>query len=470
MRHGRNPREVLLLAVFFLAAAGPPAVAGEEAGEPPSIESLARELREMQKRMESMQRRHEEETRALREELDRLRAGGGQAGEVDEELARILREADEEIAESVGEAGEPGETTFIARGLGLQALNPEISVAGDLLTIYRDREDERSDTDLKARVFDVHVESYLDPYSKLKAAIGVFPDKTVLGEGYVTRFGVLPDLNVTAGKFRQPLGVVNRWHKHALDQVDFPLPLRMIFGDGGLNQTGFSFEWKAPELWGGSQEVILQITEGENGRVFGENSRHLPCGLLRFKHFRDLTKDTWAELGLTCLAGVNDRFDVGDGHERDRRSAFVLGADLTVRWEPTERMRHANFEWRTELYRLDKGILAPDGSGPDRLRAWGAYTSLQRKLSRTVDVGMRFDYYRPDRKDYAAAGGLDPLAYSGKSPCRWLAAGYVTWMQSPFVKVRFEVDYSDGRRTGGSELVFVLQIVFAAGPHKHERY
>jgi hypothetical protein len=32
------------------------------------------------------------------------------------------------------------------------------------------------------------------------------------------------------------------------------------------------------------------------------------------------------------------------------------------------------------------------------------------------------------------------------------------------------VDWLDGHHTGPSQLMFILQITFAAGPHKHERY
>jgi hypothetical protein len=148
----------------------------------------------------------------------------------------------------------------------------------------------------------------------------------------------------------------------------------------------------------------------------------------------------------------------------------MAGGDITLRWEPTERMRYAHFEWRTEFYYLDKGIVAPDGSGHDRIRAWGAYASLQRQISRTLELGVRVDYFEPDSKSYA----IPPLAVTGSAPKEWQVGPYITWWQSPFVKLRLEVDYadrySDHRRTGPGELTCALQIVFAAGPHKHERY
>jgi hypothetical protein len=326
--------------------------------------------------------------------------------------------------------------------------------------------------DFLFRVLDIHLESYLDPFSKFKAAVGIDSSGAELGEAYFTRFGVLPGLNITAGKFRQQFGVVNRWHKHALDQVDFPLALRQIFGEGGLNQTGLSFEWTPPEFWGASHQAIVQVTEGENDRLFGQNSRHLPSILARYKNYRDLSKDTYLEFGLTGLTGWNDEWEINGGADErhDRRQTWALGADVSVRWEPTGRMRYASFEWRSELYYLNKGIIAPDGSGRDQISAWGAYTSLQRQISRTLDIGMRLDYFAPDSKSYAWMPGIAPLAVQGSAPYRWQIGPYITWRQSPFVKFRLELDYANGHRTGPSELMLALQAVFAVGPHKHERY
>ena len=63
-----------------------------------------------------------------------------------------------------------------------------------------------------------------------------------------------------------------------------------------------------------------------------------------------------------------------------------------------------------------------------------------------------------------------PLALDSGGPYRWQVGPYVTWWQSPWVRLRLEVDWIDGRGTGPRELVAFLQLTFAAGPHKHERY
>jgi len=277
------------------------------------------------------------------------------------------------------------------------------------------------------------------------------------------------------GKFRQQFGVVNRWHKHGLDQVDFPLALRQIFGNGGLNQIGASLEWAMPPLGDSSQELIMQVTNGENDRLFSGNTISVPSILTHYKNHRDISKDTYMELGLSSLLGWNREWDIRSGaaivNEKVYRHAAVFGADLTVLWEPTDYMRYRNLEWRNEIYWLNKGISAPDGSGRDTLNAWGAYSYLQGKVTRTLDIGARVDFYKPDDKDYADMSGLSlaPLAYV-EDTYQWQVSPYVTWWQSPFVKFRLEYDHLDGKSLSEAEDRIMLQAIFAVGPHKHERY
>jgi hypothetical protein len=141
-------------------------------------------------------------------------------------------------------------------------------------------------------------------------------------------------------------------------------------------------------------------------------------------------------------------------------------------WEPTEAMRYKNWVWRTEVYYLLKDILAPDGSGKDKLNAWGAYSYFQRKLSRTLDAGLRVDYYRPDVKPYADVGGLSlsPLAVTSDDAHQWGVSPYVAWEQSPWVRWRLQYDHVNSVGMGPDDDRLSLQCIFAAGPHKHERY
>jgi hypothetical protein len=390
----------------------------------------------------------------------------------DDAAARLRAQAAAMGAQPTPEETE--QTVFRARGISEQALNPEISVTGNLVASWQSTDASEEDYDAAFREIGLHFESYLDPYSRFKAAVPISSEGAELEEAYLDLFGVLPSTTVTLGKFRQQFGIVNRWHGHALDQVNFPLALQQIFGPEGLNQTGVSVDWVMPPLLGGSQELVLQVTHPENERLFDGNVDGVPTALVHYKNYRDLSQATYLEVGASALAGRNNRWEVmpAGGDEAIQMDkdlwTWVLGADFSLVWEPPGEMRYRNIEWHTEFYWLDRDLLAPDGSGEDTINAWGAYTYLQAKMTRTVDVGLRLDYYEPDTKPYADS--VSPLAAVDSDANQWMVSPYLTWWQSPFVHFRVEYDHLEAQGLGTDEDRIWLQCVFAAGPHKHDRY
>jgi len=466
--------------LFLLAAVGSSsmALAGNNETENPELAELKKQILEMRRQMNEMKLKHETEINALKEEVGKLSQAVPvvEEAKAEDELAR-LRELAESMAGETKVQKAPEETVYKSGGLSLQQLNPEISVTGDFL--FSTRQDTTSDqsSDFSFRNLGVHIESWLDPYTRFKSAVEFHEDETELGEAYMTLHNISEDLNLTFGKFRQQFGVVNRWHKHALDQVDFPLALRQVFGNGGLNQSGLSLDWMMPPAGDASQQLTFQVTDGSNSRLFGDNARNRPSVLAHYKNYRDLSKDTYLEWGLSGLMGWNDEWDIEQDSNNITRDSSqittVLGADLSVLWEPTEKMRYRNIEWRNEAYWLNKELLAPDGTGSDSINAWGLYSYLQTKISRTTDIGIRGDFYVPDTKSYANLSNslsLSPLAVTGDNPYLWQIGPYITWWQSPFVKFRVEYDYSNGKGIENPEHIIWLQAIFSAGPHKHERY
>ncbi len=449
------------------------------AGDTPEEElmKLRQKLLELVQRIDKLQADQTAEIQALKKQIAEARdATGLNAQQTDrpdrqDDLEALRQAAEAEADKEAAPSKSLGETTFKSGNLGLQALNPEISVTGDMLGTYRSGDAVKQDWDTNYRGLGIHMEAYLDPYSHFKAAVPVNAEGAELGEAYFTRYGVLGNINLTLGKFRQQFGVVNRWHKHALDWFDFPLPLQQLFGPGGLNQVGASIDWIG-QLGSLSQEIIFQAADGENGRLFAGNSKNRPSLLAHYKIYHDLSASTYIELGGTGLIGWNDTWSTTGSDVEESLSSQVYGADFTIAWEPTDRMRYRHLEWRTEFYYMNKEIFAPDSSGNDKLNPWGVYTSLQLKVSRTIDLGTRLDYYQPDTKYYAGLTGLSlfPLAVTADDANRYRLGAFVTWSQSPFVKFRAGYAYEDGNEMGVAEHSATLQVVFAAGPHKHERY
>jgi len=389
------------------------------------------------------------------------------------DLEALRRAAEAEAAKEQEPEKDIEDKTFKSGNLGLQALNPEISATGDMLASYQSGIESAPTTRTVFRNLGLHFQAYLDPYSRFKAAIPITSfGGAELGEAYFTRFGLLGSTNITLGKFRQQFGIVNRWHMHALDWFNFPLALTSVFGPEGLNQVGMSLDGAGstgPIVHG----YTVQVTDATNQQMFGGNSENRPSILGRYSAYQDLSPSTYLQISLTGLVGWNDAWTTVDTSFHSNRTTAVYGADLVVMWEPTGNMRYRNIEWRSEGYYVDKGIYAPDGSGADWINPWGFYSLIQTKVSRTLEIGARYDYFAPDTKAYASVNpelALFPIAVTQSDPYRQLVGAWFTWWQSPFVK--FRGGYSFENSTGvDSDIHFVtLQMVFAAGPHKHDRY
>jgi len=148
------------------------------------IERLDAKILELQQRIIEMQKKHNEEINALKQQINELAAEAGKQ-RVKDELTALRESAKARVAEEAFTEKELEETTFKSGGLGLQALNPEISVTGDGL--FSSRQDTTSDksSDFDFRTLGIHIESWLDPYTRFKAAIPVTESGSELGEGYL---------------------------------------------------------------------------------------------------------------------------------------------------------------------------------------------------------------------------------------------------------------------------------------------
>ena len=478
----RNLSGLLFLLALFLFPAS--LMWADQQSTPISSDETAairEEVARLRAEMSAMRDHYETAISRLERKVAELSSGTSSPAPCDEREA--LRRAaatalSMELPATVASSSRADNVTFKAGELALQALNPVISLTGDLISQFRSQENVRENARGTFRSLGVHAECYLDPQTRFKSSFPITQNGTELGEAYITRVGFGKDLNLTLGKFHQPFGTVSRWHQHALDQVDFPLALRRLFG-GPLNQIGVSFDWQLPAPAGAGREFTLQLADAKNAAIFGQNTRGVPCLLLRYKQFRDLTPSTYFEWGVTGLAGTNDRWTIGVAPTATIRDeslpTFALGLDVTRLWEPTDRMRYRNFLWRTEGYFLARDLTTTAGNR-DTARAWGASTNFQWKLNRTLETGIRLDYYRPDSKPYAPAvretalyAGALHMA-PGRNPCEFQVSPYWTWYQSPWVRYRLEFDYRKGREMEKEDRRIVLQCIWAAGPHLHDRY
>jgi hypothetical protein len=411
--------------------------------------------------------------------LASLILGGGAVGGPAPEPPDSARAAERErlraaAAEAAAEGRDSTETEavteFVGRQRSQQALNPEITVTGDVFG-FLDL-DEPGEESFVPRAVEFSFQSSLDPYSLAKVFLGYHraggeldpfggheeggeadeeaheegghgEGELAVEEAYLQWRGLPGGLNVSAGRFRQNFSPLNRWHPHALPGQSYPLPYLAFFGEEGLAQTGVSVHWLAPVTGVGTWELWAEVTTSGNEALFGD-ARSLSA-LGRINAFWDLSPSTYFEVGVSGIAGP-------DMAGEDDAATRVGGADFTLSWRPPDRSRYREATLRGGVvYGRLAPELEPELDRPDP--AWGAFANAEYRLSQRWVVGGRAEY---------AENPLDPTESS------WLMAPTLTWWQSEWVRLRAELDYLD--RPDGTLRLLVLQTTFAMGPHKHETY
>lgn len=401
---------------------------------------------------------------SLRTELEVLRARldslegvvvGGQAEDTTDAIARLRSAAQAAAGDAAADTVAQGSQDFVGRARSLQALNPEISLNGDLYgSIHSDNP--RSENFIP-REFEFTFVSALDPYARAKVfltveedggRIEVFPgdlgeaDGAAVGveEGYVEWVALPGGLRLKVGRFFQQFGQLNRWHSHALHFQSRSLPHLAFIGEGALAQDGASVHWLLPTGGSGAYEATVELTRSRNEVLFGE--AHSLSYLGHMNAFWQLSPSTDLDLGLSALFG--DYQDV-DGRYDNR----LFGAEMAFNWAPPQQ----------SLYRgivVRGGVMLSDPEAVRGLRgesAWGIWSLAEIKLSQQWVAGGRYDWVENPE---------DP------SESAWLASPTLTYWQSEYVRLRAEYDILGN--PGKTTRQFTLRITFAMGPHKHETY
>jgi hypothetical protein len=343
--------------------------------------------------------------------------------------------------------------SFVERSRALQALNPEISLTGDMLGKYlieRPHYTEEERSGFQFRVAELVLQSNLDPFSMAKVILEFSPQEIGLAEAYITWINPLSRINITAGKFRQQFGVINRWHAHALDQIGYPLPIVLYLGEEGLNQIGISASWLMPSVLADANELVLEVTNAQNEVLFSGDEFSLPATLLHFKNYYDLNPNTYLEWGVSGLAGTND--SLGFTFDQAHRWTYMAGLDLTISWRPLRQALYRGLVWRSELFYVKKEI-----QHSDAMTALGAYSYVDYRLGRRFIAGIRGDYAQPP-------------VLENDNQYIWKLIPYVTFWQSEFVYFRLEFSHQQGKNLEADDNRFTLQLNWSLGPHKHEKY
>lgn len=346
-----------------------------------------------------------------------------------------------------------------SRTRNLQILNPEISVTGDIVGSLAAPSGAGANLAAVPREFEFSFQSALDPYSRTKIFITREEEFEIAGleagaegaestegeeghggfeieEGYMYWVGLPTGLGLKLGKFRQEIGLYNRWHNHALFEVERPLPAVAFLGEDGLIQTGISLALPSFALGPATQTAWFEVTRSSNPSLFEDGNDLAYLGHLQ--SFFDLSPTTFLQLGATGVYADNDADEL-------ELQSKLLGLDLYFRWSP--RPLYRDLSLKAEWYFAEKETPEDEVSGN------GGYLQANARLSRRLTLGLRSDY-------------LDGF---GPGPEIFQLVPSVTWWQSEWVRLRLQYNLvkPEGRAT---DHTLLFQTVWAVGPHKHEAY
>jgi hypothetical protein len=363
------------------------------------------------------------------------RCPGAAPAEEADDLERIRQAAAREAGDSaVGPDSAKG-PQFVSRQRNLNVLNPEISATGDIHLVAREG---RQTENFLDREFEVSFQASLDPYSATKVFLALEEGGIEVEEGYLYYSGLPGRLRLDIGKFRQQVGELNRWHRHALPETEYPLVYQRYLSEEGLAGVGLSLYTTLPvSLFGGTHEVWLQGTTAESDALFAGSGE--PAILARLQNFWQLTRSTYMQFGFT---GVR-------GHSEDSSlTTRLAGADFRFTWRPPGAGNRREITLRTEGYQFRSAV------GPAVDHRYGAFADLQFRASQRWVFGLRYDHVESPR---------------GPEVDEWQITPAVTWWQSEFVYLRLQGERHHDSTAGNTDQL-TFQIVWAMGPHKHETY
>lgn len=426
---------ICLLLGLSLAGIAPVTLSAQEA----KVDSLEARIRELEARLDSLL------AVLARGELPDTAAAAAE-GELEALRAALQAAAAEQPPPDT--AGEQR-----SRVRNLNVLNPEVSVTGDVVGTYTAPAEGRNKFTIVPREFEFGFQAALDPYSYTKVFVAYEQGLTIAGypdeeeghgefhveEGYFYYIG-LP-IGLKLGRFRQEIGLYNRWHSHALFEIDRPLPTVAFLGDDGLIQTGLSLTLPVLTTGPGTQIGTLEITRSENEALF-ESAKEISF-LGNFRSFWDLGPSTYVQFGATGVYGENNDPDAPDGPF----DASLLAFDVSFRWRPPRQAMYKDFNFKAAYYFARREFAGSSLTGD------GGYVQVNYRLNRRWIAGFRADYL----DDYGAGGEYYQLVPS------------LTWWQTEWVFFRLQYNYLKPENGDASHTV-LLQTIWSVGPHRHEEY
>jgi len=263
-------------------------------------------------------------------------------------------------------------------------------------------------------------------------------------------------LKLKLGRYRAPIGNVNRLHMHDLPWTTRPLPISRFLGtengeffESGFNPVGADAEVLLPEVIDGLvMEANADVVDGGSIAVSDGSHRH-PGYLGHYNLFFTVHDTHDFNIGLSAYRE--------NGHHR----VNLWCADFLYKWKPIAAGEFHSVVLGGELFYADRkftgdsdGDGVPDTESHTTPLAWYAFAQYQ--LSWHVYAGARYDYVQDIDDD---------------SVTTQIAAGYLTYYTSEFFRLRAGYEHRWSEVPAENNVnSFLAEVNVVFGSHPTEPY
>lgn len=305
----------------------------------------------------------------------------------------------------------------------------------------------------------------VDPYADAVAILAL-EDQAGEGfgadveEGYVVikRLPILETaplgLKLKIGRYRAPIGNVNRLHMHDLPWTTRPLPISRMLGtengeffESGFNPVGVDAEVILPEIIPGAvMELNADVVDG--GTIAVSDGSHDHPGYLGHGNLFFTVHDTHdVNLGLSGY------------YEAGAHRTGLVGVDALYKWKPLAAGEFHSVVIGGELFYANRKFTDLNGTGPPiekQAAPLAGFGFAQVQLSWHVYLGGRYDYVQD---------------ITNTSLTTQIAAGYLSYYTSEFLRFRagYEHRWSESPADNGVNS-FIAEVNVVFGSHPTEPY
>lgn len=295
-----------------------------------------------------------------------------------------------------------------------------------------------------------------------QATIAFQNDNTLaVEEAYIQSLSLPYGFIAKGGRFFSDIGYLNKFHAHAWDFYDAPLPYQ-VFLNTQYNDDGVQLKWQAP-----TGAMMLEFGgEGFLGSSFPASGA-VNQGIGSYSAFAKAGGDINASNSI--IAGVSQLWTNAENRSSNDDSLLFTGRtnmtifDIVYKWAPNGDPSRTNFKLQSEFFLVHNAGTynnEPYDGNPTGWYVQGIYQFAPR-----WSAGLRYDALSPAAVPSSLAGTqLDGL---GQTPRRY--SGMLQYTTSEFGRFRLQYIRDDSYGGAGGNQ-YVLQYTVSLGPHGAHAY